>query len=217
MDHPLHRLYHDKSRYRANRRTAVSICVKYWGKDYATSGPAGPRECDEYPFASTYEGAAQSSKEPSAPKDNFSARGGIRSDSPHRNRCFPCHVSPAGRLVGVGDERQTQIGQLINSASSPSLLLAVCSYMGPQGAGRRSRQQGAQLTNVVVCEVEPCAPVGGSAAGGCGGGRPRGAGGLGGDDRADGPPRPRPSSSETSGPPECVALGASVMALPLVP
>ncbi|MFF4291493.1 hypothetical protein ACFY0R_40365 [Streptomyces sp. NPDC001633] len=72
-DHPLHRLYRDKSRYRANRRTAVSVCVKYWGKDYATSDPAGPRECDEYPFASTYEGAAQSSKEPSAPKNNYSA------------------------------------------------------------------------------------------------------------------------------------------------
>ncbi|MFH8635231.1 hypothetical protein ACH4CC_36020 [Streptomyces lydicus] len=73
VDYPLHRLYRDKSRYRANRRAAVNACVKYWGRDYATSDPAGPRECDEYPFASTYEGAAQSSKEHSAPKDNFSA------------------------------------------------------------------------------------------------------------------------------------------------
>ncbi|MGW2410137.1 NucA/NucB deoxyribonuclease domain-containing protein [Streptomyces sp. NPDC001739] len=75
VNRPLHRLYpdRDKSRYRANRRTAVSMCVTYWGKDYATSDPAGPRECDEYPFASTYEGAGQHSKEPSAPKDNFSA------------------------------------------------------------------------------------------------------------------------------------------------
>ncbi|MFE0187578.1 hypothetical protein [Streptomyces sp. NPDC058989] len=72
---PLHRLYpaRDRSRYKANRRAAVSMCVKYWGRDYATSDPAGPRECDEYPFASTYEGAAQHAKEPSAPKDNFSA------------------------------------------------------------------------------------------------------------------------------------------------
>ncbi|MFI0715801.1 hypothetical protein ACH4SK_35315 [Streptomyces inhibens] len=62
-----------QSRYRANRRAAVSMCVTYWGRNYATSDPAGPRECDEYPFASTYEGAAQSSKEPSAPKNNFSA------------------------------------------------------------------------------------------------------------------------------------------------
>ncbi|MGW8970570.1 NucA/NucB deoxyribonuclease domain-containing protein [Streptomyces platensis] len=51
----------------------IGAVVTYLGKDYATSDPAGPRECDEYPFASTYEGAGQHSKEPSAPKDNFSA------------------------------------------------------------------------------------------------------------------------------------------------
>nr|WP_239085294.1 hypothetical protein [Streptomyces halstedii] len=45
-----------------------------WGSDYATSVPGVNRECDEYPFASTYEGAAQHAKDSSKPKDNYSAR-----------------------------------------------------------------------------------------------------------------------------------------------
>ncbi|MFH8379143.1 hypothetical protein ACH4A7_37220 [Streptomyces cyaneofuscatus] len=32
------------------------------------------RECDEYPFAGNYEGAAQHAKDGSKPKDNYSAR-----------------------------------------------------------------------------------------------------------------------------------------------
>ncbi|WP_128819887.1 NucA/NucB deoxyribonuclease domain-containing protein [Streptomyces sp. S063] len=44
------------------------------GADYATSVPGVSRECDEYPFASTYEGAAQSKYDQTKPKDNFSAR-----------------------------------------------------------------------------------------------------------------------------------------------
>ncbi|MFK0293930.1 hypothetical protein ACIQU6_26160 [Streptomyces sp. NPDC090442] len=70
---PLHRLARDKSRLRANRRAAQSMCVMYWGANYATSDPKGPRECDEYPFASTYEGAAQSKYERNVLEGNFSA------------------------------------------------------------------------------------------------------------------------------------------------
>ncbi|MFF3095757.1 hypothetical protein [Streptomyces cyaneofuscatus] len=41
----------------ANRDRSVRICKKFYGRNYATS--AGyDRECDEYPFASTYEGSA---------------------------------------------------------------------------------------------------------------------------------------------------------------
>ncbi|MFF0202718.1 hypothetical protein [Streptomyces sp. NPDC005017] len=74
LNRPLHRLQHDARRYKANRSAAVATCVRYWGPNYATSVPGVPHECDEYPFASTYEGAAQSTYEPAKPKDNFSAR-----------------------------------------------------------------------------------------------------------------------------------------------
>ncbi|MGW3212852.1 NucA/NucB deoxyribonuclease domain-containing protein [Streptomyces parvus] len=74
LKHTLHRLQHDGDRVKANRRAAIATCVKYWGADYATSVPGVSRECDEYPFASTYEGAAQSKYNQTKPKDNFSAR-----------------------------------------------------------------------------------------------------------------------------------------------
>ncbi|WP_432068663.1 NucA/NucB deoxyribonuclease domain-containing protein [Streptomyces sp. C10-9-1] len=70
----LHRLQHDASRAKANRRAAIATCVKYWGPNYATSVPGVQRECDEYPFASTYEGAAQHKYDQTKPADNFSAR-----------------------------------------------------------------------------------------------------------------------------------------------
>ncbi|MFI1884862.1 NucA/NucB deoxyribonuclease domain-containing protein [Streptomyces jumonjinensis] len=64
----LSRLFHNKKRHARNRAAAVRTCVKYWGKDYAKGG----MECDEFPFASTYQGAAQKKDEPTAPADNFS-------------------------------------------------------------------------------------------------------------------------------------------------
>ncbi|WP_253209185.1 NucA/NucB deoxyribonuclease domain-containing protein [Streptomyces niphimycinicus] len=68
MQTPLRRLYHDNARRKKNRSTAVSTCKKVFGDDYARGG----EECDEYPFATTYEGCAQTTYEPSAPKNNFS-------------------------------------------------------------------------------------------------------------------------------------------------
>jgi len=50
---PLHRLYHDKMRRKANRSVAVSYCREHWA-GYSELG----QDCDEYPFACTYEGAA---------------------------------------------------------------------------------------------------------------------------------------------------------------
>lgn len=78
---PLHRLYHDDKRRNTNRSTAITACIKHWGSDYATSDPAGPRECDEYPFASTYEGAAQPQYDSSAAKNNYSARPLAKADN----------------------------------------------------------------------------------------------------------------------------------------
>ncbi|WP_435271897.1 NucA/NucB deoxyribonuclease domain-containing protein [Streptomyces parvulus] len=70
---PLHRLQKsinqtNLNRYNANRREAVKVCTAA-DPNYASKG----LECDEYPFASTYEGSAQSIYEPSKPKKNFSA------------------------------------------------------------------------------------------------------------------------------------------------
>ncbi|MET8182467.1 hypothetical protein [Streptomyces sp. NPDC005336] len=71
-DHKLHRLYHDGARRDKNRAEAIRVCREYWGDGY-TEG--GKKQCDEYPFAITYEGCAQAlpQYEPSTPKDNYSA------------------------------------------------------------------------------------------------------------------------------------------------
>ncbi|MFF4734463.1 RICIN domain-containing protein [Streptomyces sp. NPDC001262] len=66
---PLHRLLTDNPQYDRNRIVAVQNCNKYWSDGY-TEG--GTKECDEFPFASTYEGSAQSEYDPHAPKGNFS-------------------------------------------------------------------------------------------------------------------------------------------------
>ncbi|MEV6717289.1 hypothetical protein AB0M48_35260 [Lentzea sp. NPDC051208] len=49
---------YEKQRYDRNNYVALLTCKQHWGEDYATNDPSGPRECDEYPFRSTYEGAA---------------------------------------------------------------------------------------------------------------------------------------------------------------
>ena len=56
---PLTRLYpaYDLALYTANRATAVAACKQYFGAGYTEGG----RQCDEYPFASTYQGASAAS------------------------------------------------------------------------------------------------------------------------------------------------------------
>lgn len=58
---PLSRLYplinDNSARYNRNHAIAVNTCKQYWGDDY-TEG--NTKDCDEYPFRSTYEGAAYS-------------------------------------------------------------------------------------------------------------------------------------------------------------
>ncbi|WP_268255353.1 NucA/NucB deoxyribonuclease domain-containing protein, partial [Streptomyces roseolilacinus] len=74
---PLHRLYHDNARRKKNRATAVSTCKKEFGANYAQGG----KECDEYPFAVTYEGCALPSYDQAAPKNNFSVRALPKADN----------------------------------------------------------------------------------------------------------------------------------------
>ncbi|MEU0008540.1 hypothetical protein ABZ079_30875 [Streptomyces sp. NPDC006314] len=66
---PLTRLYWDGKRREKIRNRAVYNCTKYWGRDYSKGGK---RECDEFPFASTYEGAAGSVYNPRQDPLNFS-------------------------------------------------------------------------------------------------------------------------------------------------
>ncbi|WP_399932179.1 NucA/NucB deoxyribonuclease domain-containing protein [Streptomyces kanamyceticus] len=67
---PLTRLYtEDGKKNAANRRKSVSQCKKFYGADYATS--AGyDRQCDEYPYASTKEGAVEGANKQS-PNDGY--------------------------------------------------------------------------------------------------------------------------------------------------
>lgn len=67
---PLHRTRH-KDRIDANGKAAIAQCKRYWGANY-TQG--GARECDEYPFATTLEGAAEHDYDPDAKKFNFSSK-----------------------------------------------------------------------------------------------------------------------------------------------
>ncbi|MFF8947107.1 hypothetical protein ACF1A5_33580 [Streptomyces sp. NPDC014864] len=66
---PLHRLYLDDQRRKANHSTAVSNCRRYFGAGYTDHGT---KDCDEFPFQSTYEGCAQPRFDPHAEKNNFS-------------------------------------------------------------------------------------------------------------------------------------------------
>ncbi|MGW2447771.1 NucA/NucB deoxyribonuclease domain-containing protein [Streptomyces sp. NPDC001675] len=65
-----------------NRSPAVKQCRRYWGAGYSHGGT---RDCDEYPFASTYEGAAEHDCIP-GPRDH--GRGGDHGDG--------CLRTPAG-------------------------------------------------------------------------------------------------------------------------
>lgn len=51
MQNPLTRLT-DSAKIDENRTESIKVCKDVWGKDYADGG----MQCDEYPFASTYQG-----------------------------------------------------------------------------------------------------------------------------------------------------------------
>ncbi|MFD9724620.1 hypothetical protein [Streptomyces sp. NPDC059072] len=68
LNEQLHRLFLDKDRHARNRAVAVRECRRYWGADYT----AGGKECDEFPFASTYEGSAIDEYDVHVEKNNYS-------------------------------------------------------------------------------------------------------------------------------------------------
>ncbi|GAA1426807.1 hypothetical protein GCM10009601_36700 [Streptomyces thermospinosisporus] len=67
---PLHRTV-SAARINKNRAEAIKQCKRYWGANYTQGGTL---ECDEYPFASTYEGATEPEFDADAKKFNFSVK-----------------------------------------------------------------------------------------------------------------------------------------------
>ncbi|MBB4893370.1 hypothetical protein FHS39_002401 [Streptomyces olivoverticillatus] len=67
---PLNRLY-GKKENEYNRAKSVAACGKWYGKGYSSQN--GGQECDEYPFASTYEGSWTADQNPKA-GSHFSVR-----------------------------------------------------------------------------------------------------------------------------------------------
>ncbi|MEV6400544.1 hypothetical protein AB0M39_38175 [Streptomyces sp. NPDC051907] len=68
VDQPLNRLYLDQKRHDRNRAVAVRECRRYWGDKYAEGG----KDCDEFPFASTNQGAAIEEYDVHVEKKNYS-------------------------------------------------------------------------------------------------------------------------------------------------
>ncbi|MGW1765551.1 NucA/NucB deoxyribonuclease domain-containing protein [Streptomyces sp. NPDC002073] len=68
VNEPLNRLFLDERRHERNHTLAVQECKRSWGARYTDGG----KQCDEFPFASTYQGAALAESDPHAEKKNFS-------------------------------------------------------------------------------------------------------------------------------------------------
>ncbi|MCF1507216.1 NucA/NucB deoxyribonuclease domain-containing protein [Streptomyces glomeratus] len=68
-DAPLTRLYWDSTRRKENYNVSVYNCKKYFGANYTAHNT---KECDEYPFQSTYEGAARWKHDHLGEPNNFS-------------------------------------------------------------------------------------------------------------------------------------------------
>lgn len=67
--HPLHRIVADTVRHDRNRQLAVADCKRYFGPRYSENNT---KDCDEFPFASTYEGAAEFEYTGDVMKNNYS-------------------------------------------------------------------------------------------------------------------------------------------------
>ncbi|GAA2808814.1 NucA/NucB deoxyribonuclease domain-containing protein [Saccharopolyspora taberi] len=80
---PLTRLYsgHDQVWYDRNNAIAVANCKLHWGEDYPNNHPEYKRDCDEYPFRSTHEGAAYNEQMGIDSKWSYSSRAIHREDN----------------------------------------------------------------------------------------------------------------------------------------
>ncbi|MEU7180991.1 MULTISPECIES: NucA/NucB deoxyribonuclease domain-containing protein [Streptomyces] len=66
---PLHRIVADAARHDRNRDLAVADCKRYFGPGYSENNT---KDCDEFPFASTLEGAAEFEYTGDVMKNNYS-------------------------------------------------------------------------------------------------------------------------------------------------
>ncbi|MBH1938881.1 hypothetical protein I5Q34_32265 [Streptomyces sp. AV19] len=74
---PLHRNL-DRKRNDDNREAARKNCRKYFGKNYSQGNKY---DCDEFPFAATYEGSAQHDYDRNTPVNNFSVQPVIKKEN----------------------------------------------------------------------------------------------------------------------------------------
>ncbi|MFI0914197.1 RICIN domain-containing protein [Streptomyces abikoensis] len=127
---PLHRLYYDTGRRDRNRAIAVQNCVAYFGANYTKSDiPGHSNECDEFPFATTYEGAAQKEYDNAASVNNFSVkpvlddenRAGGTLQSSFYTKTRLLDGEDDGFLVVVNNDRSEYEYKLTNKATGKCL------------------------------------------------------------------------------------------------
>lgn len=95
----LHRTV-SKARIDDNRKASVKQCKRYWGANYTQGGAL---ECDEYPFASTYEGAAEHDYDADARKFNFSVKPIPKADNGAGGNLLRSFYAKNRMLDGMGD------------------------------------------------------------------------------------------------------------------
>ncbi|WEO92751.1 hypothetical protein A6P39_000655 [Streptomyces sp. FXJ1.172] len=99
VEDPLHRTV-DAKRNDDNRNAAKKQCRRYWGAGYSHGNT---RDCDEYPFASTYEGAAEHDYDPEVRKFNFSVKPIAKEDNQAGGLILKSFYSKNRILDGQGD------------------------------------------------------------------------------------------------------------------
>jgi len=111
---PLHRMV-DDALATANYNASVAYCKETWGPNYATGG----KQCDEYPFKTTYEPAAPVPQSPKRPRSNVlpcrqpwkqhpsALRQGLRSAC---RRSLPCFIMKQGMIWPAEHERTLSCG-----------------------------------------------------------------------------------------------------------
>ncbi|GAA2836265.1 DUF4434 domain-containing protein [Crossiella cryophila] len=91
-DRPLHRLM-DSTKQGQNRNASKLICNELW------AGPRSEKDCDEYPWASTQEGASTGVTDPDQPAWHGSARLITNKDNQAAGNHWNIHLYNANRIL----------------------------------------------------------------------------------------------------------------------
>ncbi|MEV4441395.1 RICIN domain-containing protein [Streptomyces sp. NPDC049577] len=178
---PLHRLYSDMDRRNKNTSLAVAACVKYFGDNYTQSSiPGKKNQCDEFPFATTMEGAAQYDKDRtrSPGPNNYSAlpvdadqngaAGQILAGFYTKNRIIEGYDDAF--MVDVDQSMSAYQMRLVNYSSGKCLEIDGSSTtngaraqqwdcVGQPGADWILKPEGAQTFRIVNANSEKCLEV----------------------------------------------------------